>query len=84
MLPNTVSTACESVDTTTTAALAIVFAGRIGPRKGAFDLLGGLRASSRSFPGATLVCAGDGEVEKLQLRAREHWESPVESFVRAG
>lgn len=71
VLPNAVSLHANPVDTTTTAAPRIVFAGRIGPRKGTFDLLEAFAHIAQRFPGATLVCAGDGEVEKLQLRARE-------------
>jgi glycosyltransferase involved in cell wall biosynthesis len=53
------------------APLRILFAGRIGARKGAFELLQAFARLAPKFPSATLVCAGDGEGAELrQLAAR--------------
>jgi glycosyltransferase involved in cell wall biosynthesis len=49
----------------------ILFAGRIGVRKGTFELLRAFARVARQFPSATLVCAGDGEGGKLQQLATE-------------
>jgi glycosyltransferase involved in cell wall biosynthesis len=49
-----------------------VFLGRIGDRKGAFDLLKAFRALPDALrERARLVFAGDGEVEKLREQARD-------------
>jgi glycosyltransferase involved in cell wall biosynthesis len=49
----------------------ILFAGRIGERKGTFELLRAFARLAARFPSATLVCAGDGEGEKLKQLAAE-------------
>jgi glycosyltransferase involved in cell wall biosynthesis len=48
-----------------------VFAGRIGARKGAFELLRAFTRLAPQYPAATLVCAGDGEGDKLKQLAAE-------------
>lgn len=53
------------------APMRILFAGRIGTRKGAFELLRAFARLASRFPTATLVCAGDGEGEKLKQLAAE-------------
>ena len=53
------------------APLRILFAGRIGMRKGAFELLRAFARLAAKFPSATLVCAGDGEADKLMQLASE-------------
>ncbi len=59
----------------------ILFAGRIGARKGTYELLRAFARLAPKFPSATLVCAGDGEGEKLkqlaaQLGVAERLECP--------
>jgi glycosyltransferase involved in cell wall biosynthesis len=55
----------------TDTPLRILFAGRIGARKGAFELLRAFARLAPKFPSATLVCAGDGEGDRLtQLAAQ--------------
>jgi glycosyltransferase involved in cell wall biosynthesis len=51
--------------------MRILFAGRIGARKGAFELLRAFARLAPKYPTATLVCAGDGEGEKLKQLAAE-------------
>ena len=53
------------------APARILFAGRIGARKGTFELLRAFARLAPRFPSATLVCAGDGEAGKLQQLAAE-------------
>lgn len=53
------------------APLRILFAGRIGERKGTFELLRAFARLAPKYPAATLVCAGDGEGEKLKRLAAE-------------
>src|SRR5690606_10741799 len=50
--------------------LRVLFAGRIGARKGTFDLLAAFARIASRFD-ATLVCAGDGECDALMARAAE-------------
>ena len=51
------------------APLRILFAGRIGARKGTFELLRAFARLAPDYPSATLVCAGDGEGEELMQLA---------------
>lgn len=53
------------------APLRIAFAGLIGARKGAFELLRAFARLAPKYPAATLVCAGDGEGERLKQLAAE-------------
>jgi glycosyltransferase involved in cell wall biosynthesis len=53
-------------------SVQFLFLGRIGDRKGAFELLDAYRAlPARSRAAARLVFAGDGRVEELRRRAAE-------------
>ncbi|MCV2349260.1 glycosyltransferase family 4 protein [Paucibacter sp. Y2R2-4] len=45
---------------------AVLFLGRIGDRKGTFDLLNAFAIVFQRIPDARLLVGGDGEVEKLQ------------------
>jgi glycosyltransferase involved in cell wall biosynthesis len=51
--------------------MRILFAGRIGARKGAFELLSAFARVATKFPSVTLVCAGDGESTRLKQLATE-------------
>jgi glycosyltransferase involved in cell wall biosynthesis len=53
------------------APLRLLFAGRIGARKGTFELLRAFARLAKQFPSATLVCAGDGDSDKLRQLASE-------------
>jgi len=53
------------------APLRILFAGRIGARKGTYELLDSFARLAPKFPAATLVCAGDGEGAKLKQLAAQ-------------
>lgn len=53
------------------APLRILFAGRIGARKGTFELLRAFARLAHRFPAATLICAGDGEGDELRALAAE-------------
>lgn len=50
--------------------LDVLFLGRLGKRKGTFDLIDAFARIAASFPTARLICAGDGEVDEAQARAR--------------
>jgi glycosyltransferase involved in cell wall biosynthesis len=59
----------------------VVFLGRLGNRKGAFDLLRAFQEVIKTVPNVQLVCAGDGELEKAreladELGIGEHIEIP--------
>jgi glycosyltransferase involved in cell wall biosynthesis len=47
------------------------FSGRVGSRKGVFDLLPAFRDARRSLPDIRLRIAGDGELEKAAFMTRE-------------
>jgi glycosyltransferase involved in cell wall biosynthesis len=49
----------------------VLFLGRIGQRKGTFDLLEAFAEIAADHPKSRLVCAGDGDVEGLRRRAQE-------------
>jgi glycosyltransferase involved in cell wall biosynthesis len=70
-LPNAVALRDVPPPVAEGAPLRIVFAGRIGDRKGAFELLRAFTRLASKYPTATLVCAGDGEGERLQQLAGE-------------
>ena len=53
------------------APARILFAGRIGARKGTYELLRAFARLAPQFPSATLVCAGDGEAAQLKALAAE-------------
>ena len=50
---------------------SILFLGRICKEKGVYVLLDAFARVLEEFPQAELICAGDGELEKLGQRARE-------------
>jgi glycosyltransferase involved in cell wall biosynthesis len=52
------------------AELVVLFLGRLGTRKGVFELLEAFARVTPRFPMARLVCAGDGAVEEAIERAR--------------
>lgn len=61
--------------------LTIAFLGRLGQRKGIYDLLKALSSIHDEFPRFTLVAAGDGEIEKVRREAEalglsDHVETP--------
>jgi glycosyltransferase involved in cell wall biosynthesis len=68
-LPNAVPVREASFGLPPEAPVRVLFAGRIGARKGTFELLRAFARLAPKFPGVTLVCAGDGEVEKLRAEA---------------
>ncbi len=70
-LPNAVALRNVPARAPEDAPIRVLFAGRIGARKGAFELLRAFARLAPQFPAATLVCAGDGEGEKLKQLARE-------------
>ena len=49
----------------------ILFLGRLGRRKGVFDLLKAFKDVNGQIPNCRLVCAGDGELEKARELANE-------------
>jgi glycosyltransferase involved in cell wall biosynthesis len=70
-LPNAVRLHDPSPPSAPDAPMRILFAGRIGARKGTFELLQAFARVAPKYPRATLVCAGDGEVEKLRSLSAE-------------
>jgi glycosyltransferase involved in cell wall biosynthesis len=70
-LPNAVRLHDPPPPSVSDAPVRILFAGRIGARKGTFELLRAFARIAPKYPRATLVCAGDGEVEKLRALATE-------------
>jgi glycosyltransferase involved in cell wall biosynthesis len=51
-------------------AVEILFLGRLGTRKGVFDLLEALSGIDAPTPRWHLSCAGDGQIEQVRERAR--------------
>jgi len=49
----------------------LLFLGRMNRDKGIYDLLSVVAALRRTHPGLRLVCAGDGEIDRVKLRAAE-------------
>ena len=52
--------------------LNILFMGRLGARKGTFDLLYAFSQIHRKMPRAQLILGGDGEIEKARSFIKEH------------
>jgi glycosyltransferase involved in cell wall biosynthesis len=44
----------------------VLFVGRLGPRKGIYDLLNAFARIAPRFPRAHLICAGDGEIDETR------------------
>lgn len=94
VLPNAVAVPADAPDNTSRGARTILFLGRLGRRKGTFDLVRAFAAVKERFPDASLVCAGDGEVDAVRLDANKlgigasvacpGWVSPdaARSFLR--
>jgi glycosyltransferase involved in cell wall biosynthesis len=49
----------------------VLFSGRLGKRKGTLDLIHAFARIAPRFPGAELVCAGEGDVEEAKRLAAE-------------
>ena len=49
--------------------LNILFLGRLGQRKGIYDLLQAMVRLRERLPGVRLVCGGDGEIDEVRARA---------------
>jgi glycosyltransferase involved in cell wall biosynthesis len=49
----------------------ILFLGRLGKRKGTYELVNAFHRIANRFPDAVLICAGDGDVKELQALAAE-------------
>lgn len=49
----------------------VLFLGRLGKRKGSYDLLEAVRRLSPRFPQLKVLLGGDGEVEQVRARAAE-------------
>jgi glycosyltransferase involved in cell wall biosynthesis len=50
----------------------VLFMGRVGDRKGIFDLVAAWPEVCRAVPGARLVIGGDGELERLRSDVAQH------------
>lgn len=53
------------------SVMTILFAGRIGARKGTFDILNAIPAIITQFPDVRFIFAGDGEVKKVTEIAKK-------------
>lgn len=51
--------------------LTILFLGRLGERKGTFDLVNAFGQLASRFPKARLICAGDGAIKEVQQLTRD-------------
>ena len=51
--------------------LSLLFLGRLGQRKGIFDLLEAVARLSPDFPQLELLCGGDGDADAVNRRAEE-------------
>jgi glycosyltransferase involved in cell wall biosynthesis len=49
----------------------VLFMGRVGDRKGIFDLVAAWPSVLQAVPGARLIVAGDGELDKLKVMVTE-------------
>lgn len=70
-LPNAVPLHDVPLRPMDSATQRILFAGRIGARKGTYELLQAFARLAPQFPQARLVCAGDGEGEQLKQLATQ-------------
>jgi glycosyltransferase involved in cell wall biosynthesis len=73
VLPNPVGVPARANDVGPTPAVRILFMGRLGERKGVYELLAACAdlASARSGRTFTLTLLGDGEVEQVRAKAAE-------------
>ena len=82
VLPNPVEIPASTPDRAASSVTRFVFLGRIGQRKGAFDLLQAFaNLPADCLPQAQLTLAGDGELDKAsdlvkQLNLEDHVELP--------
>jgi glycosyltransferase involved in cell wall biosynthesis len=70
-LNNPASIDVDDEDTPTPLGTTIVFLGRLGVRKGTYDLLSAVAQLKSRIPEIRLVCGGDGEHDSVLARARE-------------
>ncbi len=70
-LPNAVRLPTHARAVPPDAPLRIFYAGIIGERKGAFDLVRAFASIATRFPEARLVCAGDGDIAGLKSLTHE-------------
>lgn len=70
VLPNAVRVPDTTADGCSRTGLGrILFLGRLGQRKGTFDLVRAFSMLAKRFPEAHLVCAGDGSVDAVRHQA---------------
>ncbi|QKT02463.1 glycosyltransferase family 4 protein [Ectothiorhodospiraceae bacterium 2226] len=71
VLGNPVAIPPLAADDVQASEVQLVFLGRVGERKGAWDLIGAL-AQLRAVPGWRAYIAGDGDLDKARALVREH------------
>jgi glycosyltransferase involved in cell wall biosynthesis len=71
VLPNAVPVPPGRSAPRESAELRVLFLGRLGDRKGTFDLVRAFASTAASFANARLICAGDGAVTETQALAGE-------------
>ena len=72
VLPNAVTIPAEPAEgTARDGVVEIAFLGRLGTRKGVFDLLDALSGIDRHTHDWLLHCAGDGQIAEVRERAKE-------------
>jgi glycosyltransferase involved in cell wall biosynthesis len=72
VLPNAVLLpAAEALQNRGKSVREILFAGRLGQRKGVFDLLQAFARIVANFPDVRLICAGDGEIAAVKARSTQ-------------
>lgn len=49
----------------------LLFLGRLGKRKGVYDLLSAIAALAKTYPELRLVAAGDGEIDQARTKAED-------------
>lgn len=93
ILPNAVPLP-QLAETPRTSPPVVLFLGRLGRRKGTFDLINAFAKTLEQVPDAQLVCAGDGAIaealalaERLGIRDKVEcpgWLSPAVTRERLG
>jgi glycosyltransferase involved in cell wall biosynthesis len=48
---------------------SVLFLGRLGQRKGTFDLVKAFAVAANRYPQARLICAGDGQIDEIRALA---------------